>query len=533
VLKQMNLEPRRTALVGSAVLCLLAYWRLLLWDPGGRLLPPPQALFFGPLDNFPQLVFLLTAALVYRRREQFRAALGEPGAPALAVPVLAAGFALFLWGHYVSAVDLLVPSFMLISIGGALLWFGVRFASAMKLPLLVLAFAFPIPAVLTNQAFYALRLQTAADSAVLLPLMGMQVFQQANLISASGITAQIIDSCSGFRFMTALTLASIVYVGWFPARTVRSLILVALAPPIAYAFNLIRVSLIIMDPDSDLSDAHTIQGTLIFLGAITCLVLVDNLLSRLLPGRRNSEAEQPAAVESAGEPPGSPPQSEVEPAEAHRPAEVSRWAVGLAALLVVMLGVSFGMPKWKKPRLGRIPSAQLPGVEDWKLGKTLKLDTEFMWTVRYPKHALRKYRRRNEEVSAFIGYDHRRDRSKNVLSPKNGFPGRGWELVEHSQVELASVAPRVERVLSRDGQGRVLSYYWYEGTERLPGETLRALLALDRSPFRRSQPARVTRVTTDAGPTLATLTAADARLVEFAPALAEALREQARVSKTP
>jgi EpsI family protein len=238
-------------------------------------------------------------------------------------------------------------------------------------------------------------------------------------------------------------------------------------------------------------------------------------------------------VESAGEPPGSPPQSEVESEAAQRPAEVSRWAVGLVALLVVMLGVSLGMPQWKKPRLGRIPSAHLPAVEDWKLGKILKLDMEFMWTVRYPKHALRKYRRQNEEVTAFIGYDHRRDRSKNVLSPKNGFPGRGWELVEHSQVELASLAPRVERVLSRDGQGRVLSYYWYEGTDRLPGETLRALLALDRSPFRRSQPARVTRVTTDAGPTPATLAAADARLVEFAPALAEALREQARASKTP
>jgi hypothetical protein len=91
----------------------------------------------------------------------------------------------------------------------------------------------------------------------------------------------------------------------------------------------------------------------------------------------------------------------------------------------------------------------------------------------------------------------------------------------------------VERVISRDGQGRVLSYYWYEGIDRLPGETLRALVALDRSPFRRSQPARVTRVTTDAGPTAATLAAAEARLAEFAADLAEALRKQDRASTAP
>jgi EpsI family protein len=525
LLKQMNLEPRRALLVGSAALGLLAYWRLLLWDPGGRLLPPPQALFFGPLDNFPQLVFLLAAALVYRRREQFRTAMGDPGSPALAILPLTAGIALFLWGHYVSAPDLLLPSFMLISIGAGLLWFGARFVSAMKLPCLILAFTFPIPAVLTNQAFYVLRLQTAADSALLLSLIGTDVFQQANVISISGLTAQIIDSCSGFRFMTALTLASIVYVGWFPARAVRGLLLVMLAPPIAYAFNLIRVSLIILDPDSELSDAHTLQGTLIFLGAITCLVLVDNLLSRVLSGR--PKPQPPAEL------PDGQQQSEAEPAEALRPPGVSRWAIALTALLVAMLGLSVFMPQWKKPRLGPIPSAQLPELEGWKRSKLLKADVEFMWTVRYPKHAYRRYRRPGEDVSVFIGYDHRRIRSKSVLSPKNGFPGRGWELVEHSQLELESVSPRVERVISRDGQGRVLSYYWYEGIDRLPGETLRALVALDRSPFRRSQPARVTRVTTDAGLTAATLAAAEARLAEFAADLAEALRKQDRAATAP
>ena len=41
---------------------------------------------------------------------------------------------------------------------------------------------------------------------------------------------------------------------------------------------------------------------------------------------------------------------------------------------------------------------------------------------------------------------------------------------------------------------RVLTYHWYEGADGLASETLRALLASDQSPFRRSQPARVIRV---------------------------------------
>ena len=548
MLKHTSLPPRRVLLAASAVLGVLAYWRLLIWDPGGRLLPPPHALFFGPLDNFPQLMFLLAAALVYRKREQFRSAMHGPGSPALAILPLSAGLALFLWGHYVGATDLLLPSFMLVSIGGALLSFGVRFASALKLPWLVLAFAFPIPAVLTNQAFYALRLQTAADAAVLLPVMGLQVFQEGNLISASDVTAQIIDSCSGFRFMMAMTLAAIVYVGWFPARTLRSVLLLALAPPIAYAFNVLRVSLIILDPNSDLSDAHTFQGTLIFLGAISALVVADNLLWRILPAKSQprpapERAEQ--AVQQAAEPPddeehavGVP--NVLDPSDTSEASEEalggpgsSRRAAALALLAVAMLGLSVFMPQWKQPRIFPLPSARLPEVEGWERGKSRKLDLEYMWTVMYPKYAYRQYRRNGEAVSAFIGYDHRRVRTKSVLSPKNGFPGRGWVLVEHSSIELEALEPRVERVLARSGQGRVLSYYWYEATARLPGETLRALLATDRSPFRRSQPARVTRATTDAGSTPAALAAADARLEEFAASLAEALREEPTTPTSP
>ena len=59
----------------------------------------------------------------------------------------------------------------------------------------------------------------------------------------------------------------------------------------------------------------------------------------------------------------------------------------------------------------------------------------------------------------------------------------------------------MERVVARSQSAQILTYHWYEGTDGLASEILRALLATDQSPFRRSQPARVIRVATALGPT--------------------------------
>jgi hypothetical protein len=92
-------------------------------------------------------------------------------------------------------------------------------------------------------------------------------------------------------------------------------------------------------------------------------------------------------------------------------------------------------------------------------------------------------------------------------------------------VSLESVEARVERVVARSQFGQILTYHWYEGTDGLASETLRALLATDQSPFRRFEPARVIRVLTALGPTPLARMEAETKLRAFAASLVTALRE--------
>jgi len=201
-------------------------------------------------------------------------------------------------------------------------------------------------------------------------------------------------------------------------------------------------------------------------------------------------------------------------------------AASLAALAVTMLGVSIWMPRWTAPKSERLIPVSLPEeVGGWTKAEKIDADRGFLWTVSFRKHEYWNYERDGDEVSVFIGYDDRRKRDRSLLSRKNALPGRGWEVKERSSVSLESIEARVERVVARSDYEQVLTYHWYEGTDGLVSEILRALLGSDQSPFRRSQPARVIRVATALGSTSPEGMEDEAKLRAFATLLVSALRE--------
>jgi EpsI family protein len=519
----MTLQAHRVLAIVGVVAGILAHRSLVFWDPDPQRDASVEDWLFSSVDAIPQIFFAFAAALVYRRRKSFRSAMEGTGSPALALLPLSVGSALFVWGHYVAATDLLLASFVLLSMGVALLWFGSGFAAAWLIPCVILAFAFPIPAALTNQVFYSLRLWTADQVVALFTLVGFPVYREGNVIYGADVVAQVIDSCSGLRAIETLTLATFLFVHWTPANRLRGWLLIALAPPIAYAFNLLRVCLIIPDPTSDLSATHTTQGWLAFFGALAVVVLVDRLLGRLLPGRPHAD--------SASSPARDHPQR-MGDAVASASSKAGAWSVALAALLATLFGVSVGMPQWSAAEADApaIP-APLPGLsvelplemDGWRMGRRLPMDYEFLWTLKFSQYANRPYRLEGATVDLFIGYGDRRDRNKSLLSPKNALPGRGWEVEGRSFARLDAMDQPVVRVVARSGTRRILTYHWYEGMDSVALEALRALFATDQSPLWRSQRPRVIRIGTRVGVGALEEAEAERKLEAFAGALDKAL----------
>ncbi|UCE85876.1 MAG: EpsI family protein [Deltaproteobacteria bacterium] len=489
--------------ISLLVLLGLAYRSLPFWDPGNRLIPRTEGWFFLASNTSPQLVYLIAGILLYRRRERLRSAAGAGGSRVGSLPLLVAGAGLFLWSQHVDATDLDLISLLLVSLGSAWYLFGPRFAGAMLLPVLFLAFAIPMPAVLTNQIVFPVQLIAAAHSAWLLHAMSIPVVQEGDVLYLADRTFEIIETCSGLRSMEVIAMLAVACIGFFPASRLHAVLLIVFAPAIAYLVNLARVLSLILNPSSDVAAMHSLQGAAVFLVGAVALFALDSLLRRLFP-----RAPDAALAPESRTPPAAPS------------ADPNRRAIAVAAVLVTLLAASFWMPRWSgaddPSRRAINAPKQLAG---FRARESLTLDRPFLWTVRYAAQIYRRYERRREAVDVFIGYDDRRSRTQSLISPKNAFPGRGWHVEQRRTLELEAGGPRVEAVLVRSGGTRVLSLYTYLGTRGTAEEIARAWLATDRSFLRREGGALVVRLSTDVATAAGGQARAEARLRRLLEAL--------------
>jgi EpsI family protein len=286
---------------------------------------------------------------------------------------------------------------------------------------------------------------------------------------------------------------------YFPAGRMHLAVLVASALVIACLVNIARILAMALYPESEDSATHALQGALLFLVGSAAVCVVDVLL------RRREDGGPPARGNPGA---GTPP--------SRHAAKVEHLAA-LAILLGLMLGASIWAPRWtppEPPESSRIPLGRTIG--DWEGVKALKPSWRYLGSVRFRKTHYRQYQRGDETVSVFVGYDDRLDRSRSILSPKHALPGAGWHVEEREPVALEPGGLRVESVSARSGSNRILSQHWYEGTDPLFLEILRAWLATDQSPLRRPGGAWVVRLSTDLASTREERREAEARLSGFA-----------------
>lgn len=234
------------------------------------------------------LVPPFAAYLVWEKREKLRQL---PYAPAWkGVGVVALGIAILFVGVYGSELFLSRFSLLVILAGLVLSFAGWPLLKELRFALLVLLLAIPLPAILFNQITFPLQILASKLASSLLPLFGVPVLREGNVIQLPLMNLEVAEACSGIRsLMSLFTLA--VFYGYFMERsTLRRIFLVLASIPIAIAANAVRIlgtGLCVQywDPDKAVGFFHEFSGWVVFLVSLACLYLV-HLAMRLIPERR-------------------------------------------------------------------------------------------------------------------------------------------------------------------------------------------------------------------------------------------------------
>jgi len=264
-----------------------------VWWKVGALVLLVGWLYFGVLTRLAQqwwtdpnfshgfFVPAFAAFVAWQSRARFAALPEKPSWWGL--PVVAFGLATLVVGTIGAELFLSRVSLVFLIAGMVILLWGWKHFQATLFPLAFLFLMIPIPAIIFNQITFPLQVLASKVAAWILPLFGVPVFREGNIINLAAMPLEVAQACSGIRSLLSLTTLAIMYGYLMETRNSIRVMLALASIPIAVAANSTRIlgtGLLVhyWDPEKAEGFFHAFSGWIIFVVSLLMLFLVHRVL---------------------------------------------------------------------------------------------------------------------------------------------------------------------------------------------------------------------------------------------------------------
>jgi exosortase len=183
---------------------------------------------------------------------------------------------------------------VVVLIAGLVLFFlGRPMLQAVLFPLLLLILMIPIPAIVFSQVTFPLQILASKLATWSLPIFGVPVLREGNVITLPAMPLEVAEACSGIRSLLSLTTLAIMY-GYLMEKRVGIRLLLALASvPVAVAANGLRIvgtGLLVQywDPEKAEGFFHAFSGWLIFVVSLLMLFALHRLMNAVAARRHEA-----------------------------------------------------------------------------------------------------------------------------------------------------------------------------------------------------------------------------------------------------
>jgi exosortase len=199
------------------------------------------------------------------------------------VSVVALGLVILFLGVYGASVFLARISFVVVLTGLTYCFGSWPLVKELRFALLILLLAIPLPAIIFNEIAIPLQFLAAKLASHLLPLFGVPVLREGNMIELASVKLEVAEACSGIRSLVTLFTLSVFY-GYFLEKSFMRRALLALSSiPIAIAANAVRIfgtglCVEYWDRDKALGFFHQFSGWAMFLVSLGCLFVVHRTM---------------------------------------------------------------------------------------------------------------------------------------------------------------------------------------------------------------------------------------------------------------
>lgn len=349
-------------------------------------------------------------------------------------------------------------SFCVALIGLSLLYGGWKLLKICALPILLIILVIPLPYLLISSLTAGLQLISSELGTWLIRLFGIPVFLEGNIIDMGVYKLQVVEACSGLRYLYPLLSISLLVTHflrtplWFKAVIVFSTV------PITIFMNSLRIAitgLLVKSYGNEVAEGflHDFEGWVVFLAAFICL-LAEVWVFSLIAQKGKSiyslfDFDAPLPLE--------------------RPitTNLGNNSYLISLVSVVFLGGSSIVFAFSNTVV--IPERKLfsefPMRVDGRNVSLYSFEQEIIDILKPDDYFVGNYLSSQERpIGLYMVYYSQQKDGSALHSPKVCIPGGGWIVEDTSEISfpVQDSTLEVNRVVIRRGEQKQLVYYWID-----------------------------------------------------------------------
>ncbi len=398
----------------------------------------------------------------------------------IGVLVIVVGLIVGSMGELASLFTITQYAFLIVIYGLCLALLGWRGMSLIWFALAYLFFMIPLPNFLYNNLSSQLQLISSQLGVAVIRSLDISVFLQGNVIDMGVFKLQVVEACSGLRYLFPLTSFGFLCAFFFRAKLWMRVVVFLTTLPITVLMNSLRIGIIgILVEYWGIEQAegflHDFEGWIIFIGCLAVLFAEMWLMVLFfMPGKNFSQV---FVVDATVQ------ESDASLSEQSNNVNNNRKLIfGLpksylvaCLLLVIMMPLSILMDSREDLSPQRQRFANFPlSIGEWK-GVEVAMGQEFIDALKFDDYIIGNYSKGNDvlPINFYVAYYASQRKGASAHSPKSCMPGDGWRIGDFNQRQIGSNATgrgdllRVNRTVIRKGNNRQLVYYWFQQRGRI------------------------------------------------------------------
>jgi exosortase len=234
--------------------------------------------------NFSHGIFVPVFALFVLWQDRKKLKLIEPAPSWTGLPIVIVALSMLILGVLGAELFFSRGSLLVLLAGLIILFQGWSLFRAVLFPWAFLVLMIPIPTLLLQKVTFPLQMLASRLASFLLPLVGVPVLREGNVIVLPSMPLEVAEACSGIRSLLSLLTLAIIYGFLMDRRKWVRVVLACSAVPIAVAANSFRIfgtGLLVQywDPEKAEGFFHLFSGWLIFVVSLIMLFTLHRVIN--------------------------------------------------------------------------------------------------------------------------------------------------------------------------------------------------------------------------------------------------------------